>query len=232
MRARRFRRRCNVSPRPTARKARHFHPSANAAGTAAGRSGGFELPAPRRGVRGRRPGARRGLLRRGQGRPDPALHGVGVGDLAARRRRDRRAVPVGPALVARRAPRRADRQRRVARRASGRQPDRPADRQHGRDRDRRRTARPPGRTARRARPGRSGRRRVRHRGAGGSDQRHHRHGVDGRRRGRSSRARRSRSGGPGAWATPPDPRRRRGRAGLEPRTGAWRGGDCGPWTAR
>ena len=43
----------------------------------------------------------RRLLRRGEARPDAAVHGVGVRDLAAGRARHRRALPLGPALVAR-----------------------------------------------------------------------------------------------------------------------------------
>ena len=160
-------------------------------------------PASRREVRGGRRRAGCGVRRRGQDRPDAALHGVGLGDLAPGRRRDRRAVPVGHALVARRVPRRDRRQRRAARHASGRQPGRPAGRQHGRDPDRRRcccaacAGRAPRSTAstrsRRCSPWPRWRRRsappwARHRCSPA---------------GSSSRARRSRSGGPGRSGTRP-----------------------------
>ena len=64
-------------------------------------------------VRRRRAGPRRRLLRRGEARADASLHGLGLGDLASRRARDRGALPVGAALVARHLHRRARRQRRA-----------------------------------------------------------------------------------------------------------------------
>ena len=74
------------------------------------------LPTARYPVRRARPCGR--LLRGGKGRPDAALHGLGVCHLATRRPGHRRALPVGSALVAGCLHRGARGQRRAARRTS------------------------------------------------------------------------------------------------------------------
>src|SRR5215204_4188252 len=87
-------------------------------------------------VHRRRTASRRCLLRRRKGRPDTAVHGLGLRDLAPGGTRDRGPLPVGPSLVARRAARRNRRKRTAfARRqlVPCRKPAGTADRQHGRD---------------------------------------------------------------------------------------------------
>ena len=110
--------------------------------SAARRAGG--APPDRRGwrtvaiapIRRRRGASRRGLLRGRKGRPDAAVHGFGVRDMAPCGARDRRSLPVGTALVAWRAARRDRGQRTASARRQllpCRESARAADRQHGGD---------------------------------------------------------------------------------------------------
>ncbi len=143
-------------------------------------------------VSGRRSPPRGGLLRRGKARADAAVHGVGIRDLAARRARHRRPLPVGTPLVARPPARGAGRERRASprrRRVAGGQSGRPAGREHGRARGGRASVAPAGRAERRAGPHGPGRGNAR--GARGrhGDQRHDGHPLDAGRRGDRRRRR-------------------------------------------
>ena len=129
--------------------------------------------------------ARRGLLRGGEGRPDAAVHGLCVRDLAASGTRNRGALPLGSAVVARGAARRDLRQRTAPARRQlvpcGKSAG-AADREHGGD-HRGRTA--PARADRARRgdgPGRAGRRHASGAWDRHGDQRDRGHGVDARRR--------------------------------------------------
>ena len=130
---------------------------------------------------------RRRLLRRGEARPDAAVHGLGVRDLASRRARASPrstcgACAGGPGILIGEFVVNGELLLDDAR-AAARKPARPADRQHGRDHRRGHPAAPADRPPRgpgSSRAGRRDARRARHRHR---DQRDRGDGVDAGRRG-------------------------------------------------
>ena len=163
----------------------HEHPRSAAVGPARGARRRAAAVAR---LRGRRAAPGGVLLHRREGRPDAPLHRLGGRDVAAGRGRDRGALPLGSALVARHPARRPRGQHRavlLGRFDPARQPGRTADRQHGRDRRRRAAPDPAGGAARGAGPRRTGDRHVRRARGRRGDQRHRGHDLDaGGRRGR------------------------------------------------
>ena len=165
---------------------RYQHASTAARHSAGAPARGLARPAVAIGpIPRRRAAARRRLLRRREARSDAALHGLGVRHLAPCGARDRRPLPVGPALVARRAARRAPGQRRAPARRQhvpDREPAGPAGGQHGGDHRGRAVAAPAHRPERGDGPHRAGGRHARGARDRDRDQRDRRHRVDGRRR--------------------------------------------------